>query len=91
MIIELDNVSKKWIKSKGSHLTVKIMEVNGCCSPDIHEIVAVPGKPKTSQQFKEHIVDNLSIYVQKNIKEQEKIILKLSGFGILKSISARII
>ena len=90
LIIELDTESKKWIESKGSHLTVKIMEVNGCCSPDIQEIVAVPGKPKASQQFNEHTVENISVYIQKNIKECEKLILKLAGFGFLKSISAKI-
>jgi hypothetical protein len=90
MNIELDADSKQWIKSKGSLLTVKTLEVKACCAPGVQELVAVPGKPKTLNQFNEVIIDSLSIYVQKNIRGKEKLILKVSGFGFFKSISAKL-
>lgn len=90
MNIELDIQSKQWIQSKGSQLTVKTLEVKTCCAPGVQELVAVPGKPKTLNQFNEVTIDNLSIYVQKSIRGKEKLILKLSGFGFFKSISAKL-
>jgi hypothetical protein len=90
MNVELDTESKQWMMSKGSQLTVKTFEVKACCAPGIQELVAVPGKPKTLNQFNEVIIDNISIYVQKSIRGKEKLILKLSGFGFFKSISAKL-
>jgi hypothetical protein len=90
MNIELDADSKQWIQSKGSQLTVKTLEVKACCAPGVQELVAVPGKPKTVNQFNEVTVENLSIYVQKSIRGKEKLILTLSGFGFFKSISAKL-
>ncbi|NYE08393.1 hypothetical protein F4694_005237 [Bacillus niacini] len=58
MNVELDTESKQWIKSKGNQLTVKTLEVKACCAPGIQEQVAVPGKPKTLNQFNEVIIDN---------------------------------
>jgi hypothetical protein len=90
MNVEFDAESKKWIESKGKQLTVKTIEVKGCCAPGVQEFVAVPGKPKTLNRYNELIVDNLSIYVQKNIRGKEKLTLKLSGFSFLKSISVKL-
>ena len=90
MNVELDTESKQWIKSKGNQLTVKTLEVKACCAPGVQELVAVPGKPKTLNQFNEVIVDNISIYVQKSIRGKEKITLKLSGFSFLKYIYAKL-
>ena len=90
MNIELDTESKQWIKSKGNHLTVKTLEVNVCCAPGVQELVAVPGKPKTLNQYNEVIVDNISIYIQKRVRGKEKLTLTLSGFGFFKSISAKL-
>ncbi|WP_342429912.1 CC/Se motif family (seleno)protein [Neobacillus sp. FSL H8-0543] len=90
MNVEIDVESKKWIETKGNQLTVKTLEVNACCAPSIQEVVAVPGKPKTLTNFNEFIIDNLSIYVHKNISRKNKLNLRLSGFGFLKSISAKL-
>jgi hypothetical protein len=90
MNVELDAESKKWIESKGKQLTVKTIEVKACCAPGVQELVAVPGKPKNLNRYNEFIVDNLSIYVQKNIRGKEKLTLKLSGFSFLKSISVKL-
>lgn len=90
MMIEMDAESKKWIELKGKHLTVKTISVNSCCAPSVQEIIAVPTKPKPLNQYNEFIVDNLSIYVQKNIAKTKKLTLKLSGFSILKTISAKL-
>lgn len=90
MNIQIDTESKKWIESKGRQLTVKKMEVKGCCAPGVQEIVAVPGKPKSLTHYNEFNVDNLSIYVQKHIRGKETLTLQLSGFSILKTISAKL-
>ncbi|WHY86798.1 CC/Se motif family (seleno)protein [Neobacillus novalis] len=90
MNIELDAGSKEWIESKGNQLTVKTLEVKACCAPGVQELVAVPEKPKTLNNYHEILIDNLSIYVQKNIRSKEKLQLKLSGFSFLKSISAKL-
>lgn len=90
MHIELDSGAKEWIELKGQQLTVKNLTVKSCCMPGIQELVAVPGKPKNASHFNEIVIDNLSIYVQKNIGRNGKLILKLSGFGIFKSISAKL-
>lgn len=90
MNIEIDNESRQWIESKGRHLTVKTVEVKGCCAPGIQELIAIPGKPKPLERYNEFNVDHLSIYVQKNVHVKDKILLKLKGFGFLKSISAKV-
>ncbi|MDQ0218045.1 hypothetical protein [Peribacillus cavernae] len=35
--VELDDHAKKWIESKGKQLTVKTIQVKGCCAVDLHE------------------------------------------------------
>jgi hypothetical protein len=90
MIIELDEQAKRWIESKGNHLTVKNVEVKGCCFVGVQELVAIPKKPKALERYNQYKVDTLSIYVHKNINSDEKIHLKLSGIGLLKSISANV-
>lgn len=89
MYVEIDDEAKKWIVNKGAQLTVKILEVDACCTPNVEEVVAVPGKPKTFDRYNPIEVDNLTIYVQKNLCRKEKLILKLSGFSFLKTISAK--
>jgi hypothetical protein len=90
MMIEMDVDARKWIEAKGSQLTVKTMNVNVCCAPGVQEVVAVPGKPKTLNHYDEVKIDTFSIYLHKSIGKKEKLILKLSGFPLLKSISAQI-
>ena len=90
MHVELDDAAKKWIESKGELLTVKTIEVKACCAPGVQELLAVPGKPKDLERYQEFKVENLSIYVQKQIRAKEKLTLKLSGFSFLKSISAKL-
>jgi hypothetical protein len=89
MKIEIEDQAKKWIESKGKHLTVKTVQVKGCCTVGVQELVAIPGKPKTLDRYNECKVDNLSIYIQKNIKIKDKITLKLSGIGFFKSIAVK--
>lgn len=90
MVIEIDNESKKWIQAKGNQLTVKVLVVDACCAPEVQGIVAIPGKPNNMRYFNEFQVEDQTIYVQKTITVKEKLILKLSGFSFLKSISAKL-
>lgn len=90
MHVKIDAESKKWIESKGSQITVKILETKTCCAPGVQEVVAVPGKPKTTDQFTELNVEDLSIYVQKILCNKEKLSLKLSGITFLKTLSAKL-
>ena len=90
MLVEIDDESKKWLEAKGSQLTIKLLEVDACCAPPVQEVVAILGKPPTSGDYKQLTVDNLSIYVQKRISNKEKLTLKLSGFSLFKTISAKL-
>lgn len=90
MLVEIDDESKKWLEAKGSQLTIKLLEVDACCAPPVHEVVAIPGKPSTSADYNQLKVDNLSIYVQNKICNKEKLTLKLSGFSLFKTISAKL-
>ncbi|PLR82179.1 Fe-S oxidoreductase [Bacillus canaveralius] len=89
MHIELDDKAKVWIESKGKHLTVKTVEVKGCCVGGVQELLAIPKKPKDINKYNEFRVDNLSIFIQKNINIKDRIQLKISGFGFLTSITAK--
>lgn len=45
MIVELDDKAKKrWIETKGKHLTVTNVEIKGCCSVGIQDLVTIPKK-----------------------------------------------
>jgi hypothetical protein len=90
MNVEMDEESKKWLESKGKQLTVKALDIKGCCSPGVQDVAAVPGKPKNLNHYNEFKVDNISIYVQKSFCRNEKLTLKLSGIRFLKSISAKL-
>lgn len=89
MIIEVDPLSKRWIEGKGKALTIKMLNVQSCCAPGIQEMIAVPGTPKTLERFSEFKVDGLSIFVQKNIRANERLTLKLSGFTPFKTMSVK--
>ena len=68
MYVEIDNESKKWIKAKGNQLTVKILETKTCCAPGVQEVVAVPGKPKTTDQFTElKVIIYPSMYIKLSV------------------------
>lgn len=88
--IEIDEASKQWIESKGNQLTVKMLEVDACCAPSVQELVAIPGEPKTFEQYKMLKIGNLTIYVQNYLSNKEKLTLKLSGVSFFKSMSAKI-
>lgn len=90
MLIEIDDEVKHRIRSKGNQLTVQLLEVGGCCAPDVQEIVVSTFKPKNMQQYEEFNVDNLSVYVQKNLLMNKKLTLQMKGFGIFKTISAKV-
>ncbi|MDY0395674.1 hypothetical protein RWE15_16190 [Virgibacillus halophilus] len=51
MKVKLDDASRLWIAGKGNELTVKTVDVNVCCAPNVHDLVAVPGKPKNTDFF----------------------------------------
>jgi hypothetical protein len=88
MYIDIDAEAKTWIESKGRELTVKTLNVNVCCAPNMKEIVAIPGKPKTFDQYNQIKAHGLIIYVQKSLFYKSRLKLKLSGISFLKSISA---
>ncbi|MDF2855883.1 MAG: Fe-S oxidoreductase [Neobacillus sp.] len=90
MHVKIDSEAIRWIETKGNQLTVKTLDVKSCCAPGLQEVVAVPGKPKSLSTFNELIYDNLSLYVHKNISKKNNLNLRLSGFGFLKSISAKL-
>lgn len=89
MHFEISEDAKKWAHSKGGQLTVELLEVKGCCAPDVQEIVVLPRKPKNAAHYQEVQIDHLSIYVHKSLLLNEKLIFRLKGFGIFKTIEAK--
>lgn len=89
MHIELDANAKKWIQSKGKPVSVKMIQVNACCAPPVQELMTHLGKPKDLHNYEEFNIDNLAIFVEKHLLRNEKLIMKLSGVGIFKMISAK--
>lgn len=90
MHVEIHEGVKDWIRSKGNQLTVQLLEVKGCCAPDIEGLVVLPRKPKNVQNYREFTIDDLSVYVQTPIAMKEKLVLQLKGFGILKTVTAKV-
>lgn len=90
MQLVLNDDVKEWIRSKGSQATVQLLQVKGCCAPEIQDFVVLPVKPKDTKQYVEFNVDNLLIYVHKPISVKEKLTLQLKGFGIFKTLSAKV-
>lgn len=82
MHIEVEEKAKNWLQTKGEQLSVKTIAVNACCAPPIQEII--------THLYHEIKVDNLSIFVEKPLCSNEKMTLKLAGFGIFKTISAKV-
>lgn len=89
MHLEINDDVKKWMRSKGSQITVKVLEVKGCCAPNVQDLVVLPVKPKDIQHYQEITVDDLSIYVHKPIAMSEKLTFQLKGFGIFKMVSVK--
>ncbi|MCG7344201.1 Fe-S oxidoreductase [Sporosarcina sp. ACRSL] len=89
MHIELDANAKSWLQSKGEQVSIKTIQVNACCAPPIQDLMTRLGKQKDLHNYVEIKVDNLSIYVEKHLSLNEKITLKLTGFGIFKTITAK--
>lgn len=81
---------KEWIRSKGSQATVQLLQVKGCCAPEIQDFVVLPVKPKDTREYVEFNVDNVSIYVYKPISVREKLTLQLKGFGIFRTVFAKV-
>lgn len=90
MQIELDANTKKWMQSRGKPVSVKTISVNACCAPPVQELMTHLGKPKDVHNYNEIKIDNLSVYVEKNLSLSEKMTLKLTGIGIFKMISAKL-
>ncbi|MFC5560193.1 CC/Se motif family (seleno)protein [Ureibacillus thermophilus] len=90
MHIKMDEEVKKRIRSKGNQLTVQLLEVQGCCAPTVQELVVSSFKPKKMQQYQEFIVEDISVYVQKPLLMNEKLTLQMKGFGLFKTISAKV-
>ena len=90
MIIEMDNESKHWIASKGNQVTIKILDVKACCAPGVQELVALPGKPKTLDQYQQLISNQTEFYIHRNVRLKDKLVITLSGLPFLKSLSVKI-
>ena len=90
MIIDIDNESKKWIASKGNQVTIKILDVKACCAPGVQELVALPGKPKTLDQYHQLISNQTELYIHKNVRLKDKLVITLSGLPYLKTLSVKI-
>ena len=91
MIVEMDLEAKKWIKSKGSQVTVKILDIKTCCAPGVQELVALPGKPKTPVHYQQFTSENIIFFIHKSVGREGKLLLTLSGPPFLKSLSVKLL
>lgn len=90
MNIDIEEKAKEWIKTKGKTLTIKTVQIKGCCvGGDVQELITILKKPSDVSRYNLFEVDSVSVYIEKNVFNREKILLKLSGFGLFKSISAK--
>ena len=71
-------------------MTIKILDVKACCAPGVQELIALPGKPKTLNQYQQLISNQTEFYIHKNVRSNDKLVITLSGLPLLKSLSVRI-
>lgn len=90
MPLHIDEQTKSYLTAKGKPLSIKLLEVNNCCAPTLQELMTVPGKPKDIDNYYEAYVGNIPVYIRKPLKLDDQIELKVSGFGIFKSVSAKL-
>lgn len=90
MHIQLDDQTKSWLQAKGKPVSIKILHVNSCCAPPIQDVMTSLGKPKNVHHYKEFEIDGVSVFVEKSLTYQESILLKLTGIGIFKTITAKL-
>jgi hypothetical protein len=67
MNFEIEDEAKKWLKSKGKPLTVKTVQVNGCCTVGVQDLLAILGKPKALDHYDEFKVEIISQSIYKKI------------------------
>lgn len=90
MEIQLTEDVKEWIGAKGKVVTLKTIEVNGCCAPGVQELFTHFEKPKDMQNYYVFKEGELTIYVQKQLTSSPIITLYVSGFSVFKTISAKL-
>lgn len=90
MALLIDEQTKGFLTAKGKPLTIKLVEVNNCCAPTLQQLMTIANKPKDIQNYYETTIEQIPVYVQKPLNLDDEIELKVSGFGIFKSVSAKL-
>ena len=90
MIIEMDDAAKEWIATKGGQVTIKNLDIKACCAPGVQELIALPGKPKTLNDYRQFTSNHASFYIHRNVRGQGILTLSLSGIPFLKSLDVKI-
>ena len=88
MQLLIDEQTKSWLSAKGKPISVKALHISTCCAPPIQELTTYFSKPKDIDHYTELQINNCFIYIEKPLMLNEKITLKLAGFGVFKTISA---
>lgn len=77
--IQLNNKTESWLKTKKA-LTIKRLELNGCCVPNM-EVQKEFEVPKNTEHFYRVADQIIPIYIEKGLNfKEETIILQLRGF-----------
>ena len=85
----IDEKTKTWLRKKGGKLSVHKLKAKGCWGAGPVELFTQLGKPKEETGYHAFQIDDLTIYVQKNLKfKDDRLTLKLSGFSIFTFIAA---
>ncbi|WP_096201077.1 CC/Se motif family (seleno)protein [Bacillus sp. FJAT-45350] len=88
--VTIDSKAKKYIKDRGGVAQLSLYEtINKCCIGGAAEVEVTLNRPSEEKRFHKHHEDGIDIYIEKSLNfKNGKIIIALSGFGLLKGLKA---
>lgn len=90
MAITIHDALKASLQAKGKAVCIQLLEVNGCCGPSVQELMAHTRTPKDVHNYSAHIIDGITVFLRKPLSANDDIVLKQSGFGPFKVLSAKL-
>lgn len=91
VVVEASDKVKEWLAEKGKPFMVEAVEGGGCCAGGAVGFMTRPGKPDDPEDFELTYVNDIPIYLEKNLDKRTKdgkIELKVIGFSIFKTLQA---
>lgn len=91
MTIQMSDELKDWLRAKQKPVCIQLLEVNGCCGPSVQELMANTRTPKDMHNYSHIELDGISIFIRKPLSANDAILLKHTGFGMFKILSAKLV